>query len=79
MASTRAVAIIGIFLAAVVTPGCKDGPVTSPARPVTVTAVSPASGPPAGGTSVTITGTNFTSVTSVTIAGSELGSRGAPY
>ncbi|MBI4419465.1 MAG: IPT/TIG domain-containing protein, partial [Gemmatimonadetes bacterium] len=42
---------------------------------VAVTAVSPASGPVAGGTSVTITGTNFTDVTSVTIGGNELGNR----
>jgi alpha-tubulin suppressor-like RCC1 family protein len=42
---------------------------------VTVTAVSPASGPLAGGTSVTITGTNFANVISVTIDGVELASR----
>ena len=35
----------------------------------TVTAISPASGPTAGGTSVTITGTNFTGATAVTIGG----------
>jgi MSHA biogenesis protein MshQ len=35
----------------------------------TVTAISPTSGPTAGGTSVTITGTNFTGATSVTIGG----------
>ncbi len=53
--------------------GCKD-PVGTPA-PVTVTAVSPAIGPLAGGTSLTITGTNFANVTSVTIGGVELVSR----
>jgi len=42
---------------------------------VTVTSVSPASGSLTGGTSVAITGTNFVNVTSVTIGGSELGSR----
>src|SRR2546427_9167840 len=41
----------------------------------TVTAVSPATGLLAGGTSVTITGTNFVGVTSVTIGGNELVSR----
>jgi hypothetical protein len=35
----------------------------------TVTSVSPSSGPTAGGTSVTITGTNFTGATSVTFGG----------
>ena len=37
--------------------------------PPTVTAVSPSSGPTAGGTSVTITGTNFTGATGITIGG----------
>lgn len=35
----------------------------------TVTAISPVSGPIAGGTAVTITGTNFTGATSITIGG----------
>jgi hypothetical protein len=35
----------------------------------TVTGISPGSGPTAGGTAVTITGTNFTGATSVTIGG----------
>jgi alpha-tubulin suppressor-like RCC1 family protein len=69
-------------------PGAKDVVVTSSSHgggtcsgcftynpQVTVTAVTPASGPLAGATSVTITGTNFANVTSVTIGGSELGSR----
>src|SRR5439155_972080 len=42
---------------------------------ITVTAVDPGTGPLAGGTSVTITGTNFVNVTSVTIGGNALGSR----
>jgi alpha-tubulin suppressor-like RCC1 family protein len=55
---------------------CGDSGAPNPPPPqVTVTAVTPATGPMAGGTAVTITGTNFTNVTSVTIAGSELGSR----
>jgi hypothetical protein len=37
----------------------------------TVTAVSPNTGPPAGGTSVTITGTNFTSATAVMFGGAK--------
>jgi hypothetical protein len=38
--------------------------------PPTVTAVSPNGGPPAGGTSVTITGTNFTGASAVSFGGS---------
>ncbi|ABE40229.1 Outer membrane autotransporter barrel [Rhodopseudomonas palustris BisB5] len=50
------------------------GPVTSTAgftyiSAATVTAISPAVGPISGGTSVTITGTNFTGATAVTIGG----------
>ena len=45
---------------------------TAPGRPLTVSAVSPASGLVVGGTSVTITGTNFIDVTGVTIGGAEL-------
>ena len=37
--------------------------------PPTLTAVSPVAGPPAGGTSVTLTGTNFVSGSTVTIGG----------
>ena len=69
---SRAITIVGGLLT-VVTPGCKESG-TSPAL-ITVTAVSPATGPLAGGTSVTITGTNFTNVTSVTIGGGALGNR----
>ncbi len=60
------------FLLAVLAAACKDS--TSP-EPLTVTVVTPAMGPLAGGTSVTITGSNFTNVTSVTIGGSQLGNR----
>src|SRR5436189_4078846 len=73
MTWTRARAVLGSLVAALVTPGCRDS--VAPPAPVTVTAVSPASGPLAGGTNVTITGGNFANVTSVTIGGSELGSR----
>ena len=37
--------------------------------PPTVTAVSPANGPAAGGTAITLTGTNFTHVTGITVGG----------
>src|SRR5262249_3889983 len=40
----------------------------------TVTAISPTSGPTAGGTSVTITGTGFTGATAVTFGGTAAGS-----
>ena len=40
----------------------------------TVSAISPTGGPLAGGTSVTITGTNFTGATGVTIGGVYAGS-----
>ena len=68
--ASRRIAVLSSLLAAVATPACRD-PI-SPEPPVTVTAVSPATGPLAGGTSVTITGTNFSNVTGVTIGGSEL-------
>src|SRR5689334_10538051 len=73
MTSTRAIATLGGLVAALVAPGCKDS--VAPPIAITVTAVSPGSGPLAGGTSVTITGANFIDVTSVTIGGAELGSR----
>ena len=38
----------------------------APPQPPTVTSISPDSGPTTGGTSVTITGTNFTGATAVT-------------
>lgn len=41
----------------------------APATAPTITAVSPASGPTTGGTSVTITGTNFTGATGVSFGG----------
>jgi len=46
------------------TPSKQVDAIIAAARP-TITSVSPASGPLAGGTSVTITGTNFTGVTAV--------------
>ena len=42
---------------------------TAPKEPPTVTSISPAIGPLAGGTSVTITGTNFIDIADVTIGG----------
>ena len=73
MALSRALAIVGSGLAAVVGTGCKDS--VTPSAPITVTAVSPARDLLGGGSSVTVTGTNFINVISVTIGGSELGNR----
>ena len=73
MAPCRLLAIVGGGLAAVVTAGCKDS--GSPPASITVTAVSPAGDLLGGGSSVTITGTNFIDVTSVTIGSGELGNR----
>src|SRR5437867_985055 len=73
MALSRALAIVGSGLAAVVGTGCKDS--VTPSAPITVTAVSPAGDLLGGGSSVTVTGTNFINVISVTIGGSELGNR----
>jgi hypothetical protein len=42
---------------------------TNPSGPPTITGVSPGSGPTSGGTSVTVTGANFTGATSVTFGG----------
>jgi alpha-tubulin suppressor-like RCC1 family protein len=75
MTFTRAIATVGLLLASVLTPGCNDSDPNDPRPLITLTGVSPSSGPMAGGTSVTITGTNFSDVTGVTIGGSELGSR----
>ena len=69
--SVRAMGICGI-LAAVELLGCND---TTRPLTMTITAVSPDSGSSAGGTSVTITGTNFVNVTNVSIGGAELGNR----
>ena len=69
----RATAIVGSLLGGLLVAGCKDE--VGPAAPITITAVSPTSDLLGGGTSVTITGSNFINVTSVTIGGNELGSR----
>ena len=61
-----------LAIAALVLNAC-GGDSTSPPEPITVTAINPASGPLAGGTSVTITGTNFIDVSGVTIGGSSIG------
>lgn len=44
-------------------------PTTPPALPPNPVSVSPASGPPAGGTTITLSGSNLTGVTGVTIGG----------
>ena len=84
-ASATAVSVTNSTTIAATTPagtaGARDVVVTTPdgsgtgtglftyvAAP-SVTGISPTSGPTAGGTSVTITGTNFTGATSVTIGG----------
>src|SRR5205809_8094653 len=69
MALSRALAIVGSGLAAVVGTGCKDS--VTPSAPITVTAVSPAGDLLGGGSSVTVTGTNFINVISVARGGSE--------
>ena len=54
----------------VTTPGGTTSPQTFTYQDLpTVTAVAPASGPVAGGTEITITGTNFDGVTGVTVGG----------
>ena len=62
---------------AVTTPsgtGTGTGLYTYGTPPPTVTAISPNTGPAAGGTAVTITGSNFTGATSVTIGGAAVAS-----
>jgi len=62
-----------VLLGAAVVAACSDG--TSPAPTVTVTSVSPSSGPLAGGTAVTLTGANFpATVDSVRVGTGRLGS-----
>src|SRR5690348_13603349 len=75
MPVTRSVAIGASLLTVILSSGCNDSVTPPELTTITVTAVSPATGPQAGGTSVTITGTTFIDVMSVTIGGSELGSR----
>ena len=73
--TSKALALLASLLEAVVAVGCNDSSGPDGSSTTTVTAVSPATGLLAGGTSVTITGTNFVGVTSVTIGGNELVSR----
>src|SRR5437867_3865032 len=72
MRLSKALKILLSVAAAAATLGCRDS--TIPAM-LTVTAVSPTSDLLGGGSSVTITGTSFTDVLSVTIGGSELVNR----
>ena len=54
----------------------RHGGATNPPPPeVTMTAITPGTGPMAGGIGVAITDAYFTNVTSVTVGGSELGGR----
>src|SRR5947208_3870899 len=73
MKVATATAIVSSLLGALLGAGCKDE--VGPAAPITVTAVSPATDLLGGGTGVTITGTNFVDVTSVTSGGNERGGR----
>ena len=83
-AATGVVVVNGTTITAVTpagTAGAQNVAVTTPGgtgtgtglftymAPPTVTGIAPAAGPLAGGTAVTITGTNFTGATSVTIGG----------
>jgi hypothetical protein len=64
----------GLLCAAVVA-ACSDGTGPRPAPAVTASAVNPSGGPLAGGTAVTVTGTNFpTTVDSVRVGTGRLGS-----
>lgn len=69
--SLRRVTAYAFLVAAV---ACAERP-TEVNPVVTVTAVSPTSGPRAGGTQITITGTNLAGVTSVIVGGNALISR----
>lgn len=78
VSSTGLVRAVGLRALAVTITATSEGvsgsasvAVTAP-PPVTVTAISPDNGPLAGGTSVTITGTNFLNVIGVSIGGSDL-------
>src|SRR6266516_3798313 len=69
MNSTRAGEMLGTVLGALLGASCKE---PGAPTPITVTGVSPARDWLRGKAGVTITGTNFLDVTSVTIGGSEL-------
>lgn len=67
--------LLCVLLGGAVAAACSDG--TGPAPAITVTSLSPANGPVAGGTVVTITGTNFpATIDSVLVAARRLGSLG---
>lgn len=71
-ATTSAHTVPGVVDVVVTTPagvGTGTGLYTYVAGAPTVTAISPVSGPIAGGTAVTITGTNFTGASNITIGG----------
>lgn len=51
--------------------GSLKASVTTPVAPPTVTAVSPSTGPAAGNTTVTVSGTGFTGETGVTVGGAD--------
>src|SRR5687767_5016899 len=71
----RRFAIIGSISTMLVNTGCRESPTPPDELPLAILSVSPDRGSLAGGTTVTITGVNFTNVTSVAIGGNELGNR----
>lgn len=74
MTSTPVLAVISVLLATLLNSGCNGSePIAPP--PVTITNVSPTSGPTSGGTGITITGTHFSDVISVTAGGTQLAGR----
>src|SRR6266480_7961394 len=70
--SLKARLLVSCLVTSLVAATCKE---PTPPEPLTVTGVSPASGPLRGGTNVMISGTHFIDVTNVTIAGADLGTR----
>jgi hypothetical protein len=61
--------ILGVFVNGTTVYAATDGGLSISLNPPTVAAVNPNSGTTLGGTSITITGTNFTGATSITVGG----------
>lgn len=81
MVRIRRLALIACVSIVLANTGCGDSPTahhsdaTDELSRLAITSVSPDRGPLAGGTTVTITGANFTNISSVTIGGNELVNR----